>query len=56
MMTAKEVSEYLKIHLNTVYEFVKQGMPVYRIGVKDLRFEIEEVKEWLKDNNKKPEK
>ena len=47
MMNTKELTEYLKIHENTVYTYIKKGMPHYRIG-KELRFEIEEVKEWLK--------
>ena len=47
MMNTKESTEYLKIHENTVYTYIKKGMPHYRIG-KELRFELEEVKEWLK--------
>lgn len=48
MLNTKELTEYLKIHENTVYNYIKQGLPHYRIG-KELRFELEEVKQWLKE-------
>jgi excisionase family DNA binding protein len=48
MLDTKELVEYLKVHSNTVYRYIKDGMPCYRIG-KDYRFELEEVKEWLKN-------
>lgn len=51
MMTTQELVEYLKIHENTIYEYAKQGMPCYRVG-KNFRFELEEVKQWLKDRSK----
>lgn len=53
MITTKELAEYLKIHENTIYNYIKKGMPYYKIGVKDFRFEIEEVKRWLKEQTKK---
>ena len=49
MVTTKELGEYLKIHENTVYCFIKKGMPYYKIGNKNFRFEIDEVKKWLKE-------
>lgn len=51
MMNTRELTEYLKIHENTVFNYVKKGMPYYRIG-REYRFEIEEVKEWLKNKRK----
>lgn len=56
MITTQELTKYLKIHENTVYEYIKLGMPHYKIG-KNYRFELEEVKQWLKEQseNKKNE-
>lgn len=50
MIKTKELTEYLKVHENTVYNYIKLGMPHYKIG-KELRFELEEVKEWLRNKN-----
>ena len=52
MITTQELAKYLKIHENTIYEYIKLGMPHYKMG-KYFRFELEEVKQWLKDRNKK---
>lgn len=56
MITTKELSEYLKIHENTIYSYIKRGMPYYKIGPKQFRFELEEVKKWLKEQTDKQEK
>ncbi len=50
MFTTKELSEYLKIHENTVYNFIKKGMPYYKLGSREFRFDINEVKDWLKED------
>lgn len=47
MIDTEELCKYLKVCKNTVYAYIKKGMPHYRLG-KDLRFELEEVKDWLK--------
>ena len=52
MITTKELMEYLKIHENTIYNYIKEGMPHYRVG-KEYRFEIEDVKAWLKEKTMK---
>ena len=52
MLTVKELSDYLKVHENTIYSYIKKGVPFYKIGKRDYRFELEEVKKWLKENNK----
>jgi excisionase family DNA binding protein len=54
MITTKELVEYLKIHENTIYNYIKEGLPHYRVG-KEYRFEIEEVKTWLKEKTVKTE-
>lgn len=52
MISTKELAEYLKVHENTIYNLIKKGLPSYKIGSQEYRFEIEEVKEWLKQNKK----
>lgn len=52
MLTTKELCKYFKIHENTVYNYIKKGMPVYKVGAKEFRFELEEVKDWFKKNSK----
>lgn len=52
MINTKELSEYLKIHENTIYKLVRNGMPCYRIGPTELRFELDEVKQWLRERSK----
>lgn len=52
MISTKELAEYLKVHENTIYNLIKKGLPFYKIGSQEYRFEIEEVKEWLKQNKK----
>lgn len=47
MLTKKELAEFLKVHVNTIDNFVRQGMPHYRFG-KSVRFDQTEVLEWFK--------
>jgi excisionase family DNA binding protein len=47
-----ELTKELDVHVNTVYKMIKQGMPHYKLE-KDYRFDIEEVKNWLKERNNK---
>lgn len=51
MITTQELAKYLQVHDNTVYNLIKQGMPYYRVRA-DYRFDLEEVKVWLKERNK----
>lgn len=52
MLTTQELCEFLKIHENTVYQFIKDGIPNVRIGKKSYRFDKEEVLEWLRERAK----
>jgi len=49
MLNRKGVSELLKVHINTVDKFVKDGMPSYKIGKKRM-FDENEVIDWVKKN------
>lgn len=55
MVNTKELCDYLKVHYNTVYKLVEEGMPYYDIG-KGYRYKIEEVDAWLEKNKKTDKK
>lgn len=46
MITTKELCIKLKIHENTVYNYVKDGMPSIYAGKKHL-FDLDKVIKWL---------
>jgi excisionase family DNA binding protein len=48
MLNIIELSEKLRVHKNTIYAWMKQGMPHYMNG-KTLRFKLEEVERWLRE-------
>ena len=50
IMTAKEVAEYLRLHVITICKLSKQGkIPSFRIG-RALRFDKEVIDEWIARN------
>ena len=48
----KEVAERYGISVSSVNNYMRQGMPYYRIGSKLVRFDPEEVEKWLKERGK----
>jgi len=54
MLTAKEMCEWLGITRVTLKKWCEKGLPVYR-GDKLLRFDVEEAKDWLRNNGKNKE-
>lgn len=54
-VSAKELQDYLKISESTLFRFLKQGMPVLKVGKKINRFCLEDVVEWLEKNQEKGE-
>jgi len=54
LITINELSEYLKIKKSTLYSWASSGLiPSYKLnGV--LRFEKDEIEEWIKKNKAKP--
>lgn len=48
----KEVAERFGISVSSVNNYMRQGMPYYRIGSKLVRFDPEEVEKWLKERGK----
>lgn len=48
LLTAKEISAYLSLHLHTIYNWVyARRIPYYKVG-KSLRFKKSEILEWAK--------
>lgn len=48
----KEVADRFGISISSVNNYMRQGMPYYRIGSKLVRFDLEDVEKWLKENGK----
>lgn len=48
----KEVAERFGISVSSVNNYMRQGMPYYKIGIKLVRFDLEDVEKWLKENGK----
>ena len=44
----KEVAERFGISVSSVNNYMRQGMPYYKIGSKLVRFSSEDVEKWLK--------
>lgn len=48
LMTANEVSEYLRIPISTVYKLVQEGkLPGFKVG-RHWRFRREVFQDWIK--------
>ena len=45
----KEVAERYGISISSVNNYMRQGMPYYKIGSKLVRFSSEDVEKWLKE-------
>jgi len=51
VIKTEELCEYLNIHKNTAYNWRKSGMPFYGKTETNFRYDLNEVKEWLKNNS-----
>jgi len=51
LLTLDELAKYLKVHKNTIHNWLKQGMPCFKKG-HIIRFNLDKILEWLekKDN------
>lgn len=50
-ITTKDVMEMFGVHRNTVTNWMKKGMPYYKVG-DTLRFKESEVIEWFENQGK----
>ena len=51
-LNKKEIAEKFGISVSSVNNYMRHGMPYYRIGSKLVRFDPEEVEKWLKERGK----
>jgi len=52
MLTRQELADYLKVHVRTIDNKVKDGMPSVKFG-KSVRFELDDVLKWIKEQSEK---
>ena len=49
IMDAREVADYLKVHLFTVHKYARQGkIPAFKIGA-DWRFNRRSIEKWIRE-------
>ena len=48
LATTKEMAEILNVHENSLFNWAKEGMPRYKLGSNAVRYDIEEVLEWVR--------
>ena len=48
-LNKKELAERFGISVSSVNNYMRQGMPYYKIGSKLVRFDPDEVEKWLKE-------
>ncbi len=55
MLTKSELAKYLKLSVRTVDRMMDYGMPYYKTSADNgsVRFDLEEIKTWMKNNAKK---
>lgn len=51
-LTIEDVSEMLQVTRTTIYNLKKRGMPFIKLG-KTIRFDQDEVIDWIKANNER---
>ena len=49
-LTVEDVAEMLQVTRTTIYNLKKKGLPFIKLG-KNIRFDQEEVVEWVKSNS-----
>lgn len=48
-LTVEDVAEMLQVTRTTIYNLKKKGLPFIKLG-KNIRFDQEQVVEWVKSN------
>lgn len=52
MLTAKELMTALKISDSTLYRLRKEGLPFVKLSYRNVRYDLNEVVTWLKENKR----
>ena len=49
LISTKELSEILGVHIQTIYNWVKEGMPRMKMGYNLVRYDLDEVMKWIEN-------
>ena len=53
LVSTKELAEILQVHENTLYNWAReQDMPRLKLGHNRVRYDLDEVVNWIKERNK----
>jgi len=52
MLNKKQIAEHYAVSVPTIDRLMKEGLPYVKVG-KNVRFDLDEVKEWLKNKREK---
>ena len=52
LMTSVDLSEYLSVTMQTIYNWRNEGMPSIKVG-SQYRYNLDEVMSWLEKRNEK---
>lgn len=52
LVTIKQLEELLQVSRQTIYDWRKEGMPYIQINGRSVRFDYDEVIEWLKSRSR----
>ena len=55
LVTTKEMAGILSVHENTLFNWAKEGMPRYKLGSNAVRYDVEEVLEWVRTRGEEKE-
>lgn len=50
IVTTAKLADFMAVHENTIYNWVRLGMPRIKVG-NTVRYDLEEVLEWVKERN-----
>lgn len=56
MLNSPELAEMLGVHVQTIYNWAREGMPRLKMGYNSVRYDLDEVMKWLEkrgENDKK---
>lgn len=48
-LTKKQIAEKLGVSISSVSNYMRRGMPFYKVGGKLVRFDYDEVKKWIQE-------
>jgi len=54
LQSVTQVAENLGVSERTVYRYMDQGMPRYRVGSGTFRFDMNEVLDWMREKTPTP--